>query len=97
MLCPEVQGGGQATSTSGRVMGSHEGTRGSCVCAGCTEGGMFWELQLYPEHLAPRTLWRLQWGVPVIADHQPVYSFLGQCGFSLGGGKMGLGFSLEGT
>ena len=35
-------------------------------------------------------------GVPVIADNQPLYSFLRSvrcCGVPFGGGKLGLGFS----
>lgn len=88
MLCPEIAGWWPDHLDLGEGDGQPWGTRGSCVCAGCTEGACS-RAQLYPEHLAPRTLWRLQWGVPVIADHQPVYSFLGSVWVPLGRWKDG--------
>lgn len=70
-----MQDGGQATLASGRGMGSHGVPEAAVfvpvVLRGCVLG------QLCPEHLAPRTLWRLQCGSP--CDRRPSASleFLG--------------------
>lgn len=83
--------------TSGRVMGSHGVPEAAVFVLVVLRGHVLGHDCTQSTRL-PGPCGVCSVGVPLIADHQPVYSFSGSvrcCGFPLGGGKMGLGFSLE--